>query len=423
MKFIAYGLNHVTAPLSVREKYALPPEMVRELLTRLKPNAPEAAFLSTCNRVEFYVVTEKEAACLEDIQTALNRIHRLKTSEIKKYFYKYEGPEAFLHLFRVASSLDSMVVGEAQILGQVKEAYQESLNAGMSGALLNGVFHRAFTAAKKVRTQTEIARMPVNISSVAVDMAKKIFADLSEHEVLLLGAGEMGELTAKYLTGVGVRGLLIANRTLEKAQTLAAHLGGKALSLAEGLEQIGHVDIVVTSLGAPFAIKKEELEGHLKNRKGKSLFIIDLGVPRNVDPEAGTLESVYLYNIDNLSGIAEANRGERQKAVEDAEVILQGEVDGLCAWLTARDLAPTIVRLREHFEQIRESELREFIEKHKDWPEKERKAVERLTHDLIGKLLHDPSVNLKNVLAEVDRFNYARMLNDIFLKKDNTKND
>lgn len=422
MKFITYGLNHVTAPLSVREKYALDPEKVREVLNRLKASAPEVVFLSTCNRVEFYMATEQEAECLGEIREILGRFHRLKSAEIKKYFYFYEGIEAFLHLFRVAASLDSMVVGEAQILGQVKDAYQESQESGMTSATLNGIFHRAFTAAKRVRSQTEIARMPVSVSSVAVDLARKIFSVLSEHPVLLLGAGEMGELTAKYLVDAGVKDFFIANRTLEKAQALAGRLGGRAIAFPDGLSRIKDMDILVTSLsGGSFALKRSDLEGVMKNRKGRSLFIIDIGVPRNIDPEAGNLDSVYLYNMDNLSAIAEANRGGRQKAVEEAESILKEEVDKLCAWLSSRELVPSIVRLREHFEGIRESKLREFLEKNRDLSEKDKKAVERLTHDLIGKLLHDPTVNLKDIPNEGDRFDYARMLNDIFLKTDHTK--
>ncbi len=424
MKFIAYGLNHATAPLSVREKYAVEPEKVREVLARLKPLAPEAAFLSTCNRVEFYLSTEKEEKFLEEIREILNRLHRLKPAEVKKYFYLYEGPQAFLHLFRVASSLDSMVVGEAQILGQVKEAYRESQEAGMAGATLNGIFQWAFSAAKRVRSQTEIARMPVNVSSVAVDLAKKIFSVLSEHPALLLGAGEMGELTAKYLVDGGVKDFFIANRTLDKAKALTDRLGGKALSLSEGLSRLGEVDILLTSLGGgSFILKRSDLEGVMKNRKGRSLFVIDIGVPRNVEPGVGNLESVYLYNIDDLSAIAEANKGGRQRAVEDAEALLKEEVNQLCAWLNERELAPTIIRLRGHFEAVREAKLREFLEKNKDLPDKEKTAVERLTRDLIGKLLHDPTVNLKQVTGESDRFDYARMLNDIFLNQDHSRKD
>ncbi len=414
MKFIAYGMNHTTAPVEVREKFALPPEKVRDILQKIKIKAPEAVFLSTCNRVEFYLAADQQEEILEEIRLSLNGIHRLKPAEIRKYFYCHEGPEAFLHLFRVSSSLDSMVLGEAQILGQVKSAYQEAHEAGMTGTTLNGIFSRAFAAAKKVRSQTEIARMPTSVSSVAVDLARKIFRSLSEHQVLLLGAGEMGELTAKYLVEAGVSGFFVANRTMDKARALASKLGGTALSLEEGLRKMEQVDIVLTSVGGGFLLTKTEVEKTMRGRAGRSLFMIDIGVPRNVDPETGKIESVYLYNIDDLSSIADGNRGERQKAAEGAEAILREEVDKLCSWLNTLELVPTIVRLRDKFEKARLSELEDFFRKNGSLTDKERKEVERLTRDLTGKLLHDPSVNLKKVEGAVDRFDYARMLNEIF---------
>src|SRR5581483_1446616 len=424
MKFFAYGLNHVTAPISVREKYALPAEKVMEVLGQLKRHASEAVFLSTCNRVEFYLSSERSQDCLEEIRAQLSQFHRLKTPEMKKYFYLYEGTEAYLHLFRVASSLDSVVVGEAQILGQVKDAFQESRGAGLVGSTFHGIFSRAFSAAKKVRTQTEIARMPVNVSSVAVDLARKIFSNLSEHSALLLGAGEMGELTAKYLVDAGVREFFIANRTVEKAQALATKLGGRALALDHSHEKMAEVDILLVSLGGTTPwLERGQLETVMKHRKGRAFFIIDIGVPRNVDPDSSRIESVYLYNIDDLSAIAEGNRVERQKAVESAEAILRYEVDRLCDWLNSLDLVPTVVRLRKHFEDVRQRELKEFFERNGDLSEKERKVLERLTHDLIGKLLHDPTVNLKKIPNEMDRFEYARMLNDIFLKKNGSKDE
>lgn len=414
MKFIAYGMNHTTAPVEVREKYALPPEKVREVLQKLKRAAPEAVFLPTCNRVEFYLATEQTEESLKEIQSALASFHRLKLPDVKKFFYFYENTEAFLHLFRVASSLDSMVLGEAQILGQVKEAYSASVEAGMTGAFLNGVFNRAFSAAKKVRTQTEIARMPTSVSSVAVDLAKKIFSPLSEHEVLLMGAGEMSELTAKYLVDAGVSGLFISNRTLDKAKSLSAKLGGTPLSMEAGLEKIREVDIVLTSLGGGPLLMKSEVEKAMKDRQGRPLFIIDIGVPRNVEPGTGKLESVYLYNIDDLSSMADANRSERKRAVEAAEMLLREEVKNLCAWLDTLELVPTIVRLRERFEAIRLAEWNEFLDKNPSLSDGQKKALERLTKDLTVKLLHDPSVNLKGVENAIDRFEYARMLNEIF---------
>ena len=246
------------------------------------------------------------------------KYHRLRPKEIARYFYHHEGPEAFLHLFRVASSLDSMVLGEAQILGQVKDAYGTASSAGTLGSTLNGIFHRAFAAAKRVRSQTEISRMPTNVSSVAVDLAGKIFSPLSQRQVLLIGAGEMSELTAKYLFDAGVKGFRIANRTLDKAKALAASLGGKAMTLEEAMGQLADVDIILTSVsGAQPLLTREKLEEVMRRRGGNSLFIIDTGVPRNVEASASGLSSLYLYNIDDLSQMANRNRDERQKVGPD----------------------------------------------------------------------------------------------------------
>ncbi|HXL73077.1 MAG TPA: glutamyl-tRNA reductase [bacterium] len=423
MKFIAYGLNHTTAPIEVREKYALEMDKAVALLRALKTQAAEGVFLSTCNRVEFYLAAETVEGAVGEAHKALSTIHRLKPADVKKYFYLYEDADAFSHLFRVASSLDSMVLGEAQILGQVKEAYEGSKEAGMTGTLLNGIFARAFSAAKRVRSQTDIARMPTNVSSVAVDLAKKIFRSLGENAVLVLGAGEMSELTAQYLVDNGVRQFYVANRTLDKARILASKLGGIALNFEEGIKKIAEVDIVLTSIGGGLALKKDEIEKRIKSRNGRSLFIIDMGVPRNVDPEVGQMESVYLYNVDNLSAIASENKSGRQKAVEAAEAILQEEVDKLCSWLVSLELVPTIMRLRERYESIREAEYRDFVSQFPHLTEKEKKAVERLTRDITLKVLHEPTVNLKKVESKVDRFEFARMLHEIFSLKDNHDND
>lgn len=414
MRFAVYGMNHTTAPVGVRERYALSPERARAVLEGIRDRAPEAVFLPTCNRVEFYLATDRLEEALEGVRTELSRAHRLRPAEVRKYFYRYEGLEAFQHLFRVASSLDSMVVGEAQVLGQVKEAFHNSLDWGMTGAFLNGIFARAFVAAKKVRSQTEIARMPVSVSSVAVDMARKIFDPLSEHPVLLLGAGEMSELTAKYLVGQGISELWIANRTLERAKTLAARLGGKALGLEEGLRKLEEADIVLASVGGGFLLKKADVERALKGRGGRSLFLIDTGVPRNVDPEAGKLGGVFLYNIDDLSSIAEGNKKERQGAVEEAEALLRAEVEELCGWVEGLETVPAVVKLREKFEAVRKVQWEEFLRKHRGIPEKDLAALERLTKDLTAKFLHEPSVRLKGVRNPSDRFEFTRMLDEIF---------
>jgi glutamyl-tRNA reductase len=415
MKFQVYGLNHTTAPVSVREKYALVPDAVKAFLRELKPLAPEAAFLSTCNRVEFYFLSENEAPVLEQIRKGLSQHHRLQASEVRKYFYRHEGLEAFRHLFRVAGSLDSMVVGESQILGQVKDAFRFSVEAGMAGSTLTGIFNRAFAAAKTVRSQTEIARMPVSVSSVAVNLAGKIFDSLEQKKVLLLGAGEMSELTAKYLSGAGVTDFWVANRTLDRAKALAVKLKGQAFSLEEGIRKMGEADIVLASLQVDQPlVSAQAVESAMKARKGKRLFIIDIGVPRNVDAEVGRLEQVYLYNIDDLSSIAQSNQAERQKAISAADEILNREIDELCSWLNNLELVPTIVRLRERFDKIREGEWDEFSRRLAHLNEKDRALVERLSRDLTAHLLHDPLVTLKNLPDARERFEYAKMLNDLF---------
>jgi glutamyl-tRNA reductase len=418
MKFIVYGLNHTTTPVAVRERYALEQDKIIKTLRGLMPHASEGVFLSTCNRVEFYLTAETAEPAIAEIHRALSAIHRLRPADIRKYFYHYEDSEAFFHLFRVASSLDSMVVGEPQILGQVKTAYEVSKDEGMTGLLLNGIFSRAFSAAKRVRSQTDIARMPTNVSSVAVDLANKIYQSLNEKVVLLLGAGEMSELTAKHMIYSGVRRFFVASRTLESAKNLAAKLGGTSLSMEEGIAKIADVDIVLTSMSGGLLLKKENVEKIIKSRGGRSLFIIDTGVPRNVESEVGNLGSVFLYNIDNLSVIADANKGERQKAVTEAEVILREEVDKLCSWLVSLELVPTIKRLRDRYEAIRQAELQEFLKRFPNLSEKEAKAVERLTQDITQKVLHEPTVNLKKVEDKVDRFEFSRMLHEIFSLKD-----
>ena len=415
MKFQVFGLNHTTTPVSVREKYALVPDAVKAFLRELKPLAPEAAFLSTCNRVEFYFLSEPETSVTEHIRKGLNQYHRLSPAEGRKYFYGYEDVEAFRHLFRVAGSLDSMVVGESQILGQVKDAFRFSQEAGMAGSTLTGIFNRAFSAAKTVRNQTEIARMPVSVSSVAVNLAGKIFGTLEQKKVLLLGAGEMSELTAKYLMDAGVSDFWVANRTLEKAKTLASKLKGQGFSLEQGIAKMGEADIVMTSLQVDQPlVRLEDIESAMRARKGKPLFIIDIGVPRNVAAEAGRLAQVYLYNIDDLSAMAQSNQQERQKAIAAADEILNQEIDGLCSWLNNLELVPTIVRLRERFEKIREDEWGDFSRRLAHLSEKDRALVERLSRDLTAHLLHDPLVTLKNLPDARERFEYAKMLNDLF---------
>ena len=376
MKFIVYGLNHITAPIEIREKFALSDSDILEFFKKIKNKTSDIVFLSTCNRVEFYFLSFKnEKEIIKELINYLNQFYSLKDSDIKKYFYYHEGEAAYLHLFRVASSLDSMVIGEPQILGQVRSAYQQAVNANMVGSILNNIFLRAFVAAKKVRTQTEISRMPISISSIVVDLSKRIFSSLQEKQVLLFGAGEMGELTAKYLSLEGVKNLWIANRTYEIANSLAKSLNGFPLTLEEGLRKIGSIDIIVTSIlnEKPF-LTLEKIKALLLKRDFKPLFIIDIGVPRNVDSMVGKLASVYLYNIDDLASIAKINHGMRQKWIVVAEEILDLEIKKLNVWINNLQLVPTIKSFFKKFDDIRAMEVSKFIKKNNEFSEKEIKT-------------------------------------------------
>jgi glutamyl-tRNA reductase len=416
MKFIVYGLNHITAPIEIREKFALSDSDILEFFKKIKNKTSDIVFLSTCNRVEFYFLSFKnEKEIIKELINYLNQFYSLKDSDIKKYFYYHEGEAAYLHLFRVASSLDSMVIGEPQILGQVRSAYQQAVNANMVGSILNNIFLRAFVAAKKVRTQTEISRMPISISSIVVDLSKRIFSSLQEKQVLLFGAGEMGELTAKYLSLEGVKNLWIANRTYEIANSLAKSLNGFPLTLEEGLRKIGSIDIIVTSIlnEKPF-LTLEKIKALFLKRDFKPLFIIDIGVPRNVDSMVGKLASVYLYNIDDLASIAKINHGMRQKWIVVAEEILNLEIKKLNVWINNLQLVPTIKSFFKKFDDIRAMEVSKFIKKNNEFSEKEINKIDHLTQNIIAKLLHSPTVNLKTIETESKKEKYMEILSDIF---------
>jgi glutamyl-tRNA reductase len=401
--------------VEVRERYALPPEEARVLVASLKPAATEALFLSTCNRVEFYLLADDPEAALDRVRRLLQERHRLKDAEIAKYFCRRDGVEAFRHLFRVAGSLDSMVVGEAQILGQVKDAYQAAVEANTAGPLLNGAFQRAFASAKRIRSQTDIARLPVSVSSVAVDLALKIFSRLEEHRALVLGAGEMSESAARHLVSAGVGRFWVANRTLEKAKALAHELGGTAMTLEQGLDSLHEAYIVLSSVGGDRpTLTADRVQRAMDRRRGKPLFLIDIGVPRNIEPEAGRLDSVYLFNIDDLSRVAQSNRDERSKALALAEAVLEEELQGLLAWVNNLSLVPTITRLRERVEEIRGGEWADFLRRNPGIDPGLKEKVEHLTRSLAAKFLHEPTVRLKKHGVESQRFRYARALRDLF---------
>jgi glutamyl-tRNA reductase len=398
MKVLVAGLNHNTADIEVREKVAFNGSKLQEGLVELKnlPHVDEVVILSTCNRMELYAGVKDTEKASESIKTFISGFHNIDRSLLDKAIYVYDDVDAVRHIFRVASSLDSMVIGEPQILGQLKEAFEFALEKKTTGILLNKLMKKAISVAKRVRSETRIAENAVSISFAAVELAKKIFTDLSAKVFMLLGAGEMAELAAKHLMSNGVKKVIVANRRYERACELAKEFSGRPVALDNFLREMVHSDIVICSTGAPnYIVVKEQMQKVMKERKQRQVFIIDISVPRNIDPKINDLDNVYLYNIDDLQGIVDANMFERKKEAEKAERIIEEEIEPFFQWLSSLDSVPTIVALREKMEKIKNDEIEKLLNRFPDLDEKQRKAIEHMASSIVNKLIHPPTIALK----------------------------
>ncbi len=398
MKVFIVGLNHKVADIEVREKLAFDGLKLPEGLIRFKelPEVQEAVILSTCNRVELYANVNDTEKASESIKTFLAEFHIIKRSSLDKALYMYDDIDAVRHIFRVASSLDSMIVGEPQILGQLKDAFELALEKKTTGILLNRLMKKAISVAKRVRTETRIAENAVSISFAAVELARKIFTDLSERAFMLLGAGEMAELAARHLINNGVEEVMVANRTYERACDLAKEFNGRPVKFDEFINEMVHADIVICSTGAPdYILRKDQMQKLMKERKQRQVFLIDISVPRNIDPEINGLGNVYLYNIDDLQGVVDANVFERQKEAEKAEKIVEEEIETFLKWQSSLDSIPTIKALRERAEEMKKEELDRLLHKISGLGEKEREAIEYMATALMNKLIHPPTAVLK----------------------------
>lgn len=399
-EILAFGLNHRTAPVSVREQAAFTPERLGDALADLRVHggAHEAAIVSTCNRTEVY--------CRLVHATAPNAIkwfagfHRLHLADIEPHLYLYPGAEAVKHVFRVASGLDSMVLGEPQILGQMKTAFAEAHKAGATGKILNRLFQQTFSVAKRVRTDTAIGASAVSVAFAAVALARRIFANLNERCVLLIGAGETIELAARHLREAGVGRMIVANRTVERAQGLAHEFAAEAITLADMPERLREADIVISSTASQLPILgKGAVERALRARRHRPMFLVDLAVPRDIEPEVGGLSDVYLYTVDDLQGVIEANRQTRIEAAAEAEKIIDVQVTDFMRWIQSLDAVPTIRALRQRADMLRDEELARARERiaHGEDPHA---VMERLARDLANKLTHAPSAALKQADAD-----------------------
>jgi glutamyl-tRNA reductase len=396
-RILLLGVNHKNTPLEVREKLALSSgyEEPLQALGKIK-GLREYYLLSTCNRVEILVSVRGDAEVEEDLSRFLFG-DDVSPEHYKKYLYYYHNEEAVHHLFMVAASLDSMIVGEAQILGQLKEAYRWSAEEKCTGPILNRLLHKAFSVAKRVRSETQIGSSAVSISYAAIELAKKIFGSLENKRVLLIGAGEMAELAAEHLMGNGAQDMVVANRTLERALDLAKRFNGRAVGLDELYEQLEQVDIIVSSTGASgIILHKDDVKPLMRNRLNKPLFFIDIAVPRDLDPALNDLDNVYLYDIDDLNNVVELNKAERDKEAVKASRIVDEEALKFKGWLAGLSITPTITALREKGNQVSQMELERTLPRLKSLTPKERKSVEKMAAAIVSKILHDPVIFLKS---------------------------
>jgi glutamyl-tRNA reductase len=395
------GLSHHSAPVELRERLALDDETAGELARRLLEQVTgleECALLSTCNRVEVVGCGDLGAADPATVVGVLRNGRPLNDEEIRRHLYLHEDRAAARHLFRVASSLDSMVVGEPQILGQVKGFYETAVRAGTAGVVLHRVFHKAFSAAKRVRSETGIGGRNVSVSSVAVELAMQIFESLSEKTALLIGAGKMAELAARQFRDRGIGGLMFANRTFDRGVELARELHGTPVPFEELSRYLPMADVVIGSTAATeFLLTESDVQEASRLRGYRPTFLIDLGVPRNFDPRINDLRNVYLYDIDDLESVIGENREERGREAARAEEIVSEEIESFWRWFENLDVVPTIVGLRDKAARICRRELDRTFGALKHLGDDERKSIEAMAEAIVNKLLHEPIARLKRV--------------------------
>ena len=402
MTFILIGLNHRTAPVDVRERVSVSDQSVPDILEGLRKigGVDGAAVLSTCNRVEVILSAASEDVT-DGVVAWLMEFAAATRGEIEKHLYVLRHEEVVRHLFRVASGLDSMVVGEPQIGGQVRSAFHAAQQSGAVDSLLQRLFDETMRVAKKVRTDTGIGEHAVSVPYAAVELARKIFGELRDLRALLLGAGEIAELTAQHLASLGVKQMFVANRAFEHAQELASRFGGEAIRFDALEPQLALCDIVIASTGAPHhLIEADHVQRAIAARKGRSLFLIDLSVPRNIDPAVADIGGAYLYNIDDLEHVADNNRELRLEKAQQAEEIVGREVENFLRRILAQDAVPTIVELQQRVESIRAAELEKCLRRLGPITAEQRQAIELLTTQMINKILHYPIVGLKDASAE-----------------------
>jgi glutamyl-tRNA reductase len=417
LDIVLLGLNHKTAPVALRECLTISTDETSLALVAFRelPYIREVMLFSTCNRVEVLMIVRDKTNAVEAVKDFLSELKNLPVSDFEKSLYVHEGDDAVRHVFRVAASLDSMVVGEPQILGQIKEAYQLATAKKTSGILLNKLLHRTFFVAKRVRTETGIGDNAVSVSYAAIELGKKIFGDFGGKKVLLIGAGEMAELAVEHLIRNRAEDILVANRTFESGVDLARRFKGQAIRFEEIEDALQQVDIIISSTGSPdYVVTKDHVKGIIRRRRNRPLFFIDIAVPRDIDPEINRLTNSYVYDIDDLKGIVDENVNDRKREAIKGERIVDEAVIGFRHWYENLDVVPTVVELRKKIEEIAKGELKRTLSTVKHLSDEDIMAINRMTEAMVNKILHDPTMLLKSNGHHEDKSVYLDVTRKLF---------
>jgi len=414
---ILVGCNHRSAPVAFRERLAFAPGEIPRAIDALREpgQIDEAVILSTCNRVEVLIRVDTSESAVEAIKGFLGAARNVSREQIDRHTYHFSGRDSVRHLFRVAAGLDSMILGEPQILGQVKQAYLTAKSHGATGPVLDHLLQQGLSAAKRIRTETGISRNAVSIASAAVNLARRIFGDLAGRKALLIGSGKMSRLVAKHLVSHGVTEVWVTSRTYDHALLLAERCGGTAVHWDEGLSRLSAVDIVVSCTGSPRTIlSRKTVVDALHRRRGEPLFIIDIAVPRDVDPQVNRLDNVYVYDIDGLQGVVDANQQDRRRAAEVAQTMIEHEVEAFDRWLQSLEITPTIVSLRERVSGMASHEIERWRRRLGPLTAEQHRAIEELVRSIVQKILHRPVVHLRKSVDRGDIDSSAALYREIF---------
>jgi len=417
LDILLLGLNHKTAPVELRELLSFSKEETVAVLDGLQKclDINEVMLISTCNRVEVLLTTSNTINAVNSVKTYIAEFKKIPVSKFEDAFYMHDGEEAVRHIFRVASSLDSMMVGEPQILGQIKDAYLTTIAKKTSGVILNRLLHKTFFVAKRVRSETGIGDHAVSISYAAIELARKIFGNLEGKKVLLVGAGEMAELAVEHLIRNKVGEIFVANRTFERGVELSKRFKGKAIRIEEITDCLKVVDIIISSTGSPnFVIVRNQVKGVMRSRRNRPIFFIDIAVPRDIDPDINRLNNAYVYDIDDLKGVIEENIKDRDKESIKGERIVDEAVISFQYWYESLGAVPTIVALRDKIDTIARTEVDKTLQSLNHLSDNDCQAIHRMTNSLINKILHDPTLFLKNNGCRGDRFAYIDLTRKLF---------